>query len=53
MNQMYFFQVKKIKRRLKKTQGKAISANLLHVRKVSDGFEKVSGDLGKVSDDLG
>ena len=34
-------------------QGKAISANLLHVRKVSDGFEKVSGDLGKVSDDLG
>ena len=38
-----FFPSKKIKRRLKKTQGKAISANLLHVRKVSDGFEKVLG----------
>ena len=33
-------------------QGKAISAILLHVIKVSDGFEKVTGDLGKVSDDL-
>ena len=33
-------------------QGKAISVFLLHVRNVSDGFEKVSDDLGKVSHGL-
>ena len=35
-----------------KKQGKAIGAILLHVGKVSGGFEKVSGGFEKVSGDL-